>query len=163
MNPLLRNICHLAVREYDRRKRRSPDIPSTPAAPHSLPMRTILALSAFFFMLSVPAAHAGDTVPSYVDLPDAPTIAVDWSKGSPQFVTLGGKRTLTFSNGQKGRRYMLVLRQDSKGSRTVIWPSSVHWPGTYGPTLTTTAGKADYIEFIYNGVSYDMVTITQGL
>jgi hypothetical protein len=126
-------------------------------------MKRTLALSSLLFLLSVAPVCAGDPVPSYVDLADAPVIAVDWSKGNTQAVTLGGDRTLTFSSGQKGGKYTLIIRQDKIGSRTVTWPSSVHWAGNDGPTLTSTAGKADYIGFIYNGVSYDMVGITQGL
>jgi hypothetical protein len=125
--------------------------------------KRILVLTALFFLMPFPVAYAGDTAPSYVELTDAPTITVDWSKGTTQTVTLGGKRALAFLNGQKGGKYILRLRQDATGSRTVTWPSSVHWPGVDGPTLTTTAGKADYIVFIYNGVSYDMVAISQGL
>ena len=125
--------------------------------------KRILVLTALLFLLPIPLAYAGDAAPSYVELADAPTITVDWSKGSIQAVTLGGNRALTFLNGQKGGKYMLRLRQDATGSRTVTWPSSVHWPGANGPTLTTMAGKADYIVFIYNGVSYDMVAISQGL
>jgi hypothetical protein len=88
---------------------------------------------------------------------------VDWSKGDTQTVTLGGNRALAFSNGQKGGKYILIIKQDQTGSRHVTWPSSVHWPGTYGPTLTATAGKKDYIFFIYNGVNYDLVAMSQGL
>lgn len=101
-------------------------------------------------------------VSNYVDLSDAPTITVDWSKGNMQAVTLGGNRSFMFSNGQKGGRYTLIIKQDVTGSRTVTWPSSVHWPGRDGPTLTTTAGKRDYIGFIYKGDSYDMLSIAQG-
>jgi hypothetical protein len=125
--------------------------------------KRIPALSALLFLLSIPPALAGDAAPSYVELTDAPAITVDWSRGSTQTVTLAGNRTLTFLNGQKGGKYILILKQDATGSRTVTWPASVHWPGTYGPPLTTTAGKADYIVLIYNGVSYDMVAISQGL
>jgi hypothetical protein len=119
-----------------------------------------LALSALLLLLPFQLGHAA---PSYVELTDAPTIAVDWGKGDTQAVTLGGNRALTFSNGQKGGKYILIIKQDATGSRLVTWPPSVHWPGTYGPTLTATAGKADYLFFIYNGVSYDLVAMSQGL
>ena len=121
-------------------------------------------------LLPSPAAYASAAAHSYVELPDAPTIAVDWSKGDTQAVTLGGNRALTFSNGQKGGKYLLILKQDATGSRTVTWPSSVRWPG--GPpqtggqpasVLTTTAGKKDYITFFYDGVTYDVVGIVQNL
>ena len=125
-------------------------------------MKRHLLLSALLFLLFVPFAYAGDAAPSYVELTDAPIIAVDWSKGSTQTVTLHGNRTLTFSGGQKGGKYLLILNQDASGSRTITWPSSVHWPGADGPTLSSTANKTDYISFFYNGVRYDMVAVSQG-
>lgn len=131
-------------------------------------LKRTLALFALLVLVSFPAARASAAAPSYVELADAPTIAVDWSKGDAQTVTLGGNRTLTFSNGQKGGKYLLILRQDATGSRTVTWPSSVRWPG--GPpqtggqpanVLTTTANKTDYLMFFYDGVSYDILTHAQ--
>jgi hypothetical protein len=133
---------------------------SIPSTLRIVPMKRILIFSTLFFLLPLAPGRAA---PSYIELADAPTIAVDWSKGDTQGVTLGGNRILTFSNGQKGGHYTLILRQDATGSRTVTWPPFVHWPGVYGPTLTTTAGKRDYFFFIYNGVSYDMVGMSQGL
>jgi len=115
------------------------------------------------FLFCVSPAMAGEAAPSYLELADAPTIAVDWSKGTTQVVTLGGNRALTFSNGQKGGKYTLILKQDAHGSRLVTWPLTVHWPGINGPTLTSTATKTDYVFFLYNGVSYDMVGFSQGL
>jgi len=117
-------------------------------------------LTAILFLLSSQTAAAA---PSYIQLADSPTIVVDWTKGTTQTVTLGGNREVTFLNGQRGGKYLLIIKQDANGSRLVTWPSSVHWPGTYGPTLTTIAGKADYFFFVYNGSSYDMVGISQGL
>jgi hypothetical protein len=116
-----------------------------------------------FFLLSVPGAHANEAVPSYVELPDAPTIAVDWSRGRTQTIVLHGNRTVTFSNGRKGEKYLLIVRQDDTGSRTLKWPQSVHWPGVFAPTLTTTADRKDYIIFFYDGLSYDALGFTQNL
>jgi hypothetical protein len=125
-------------------------------------MKRLLVLSAFLFLLLVPLAYAGESVTPPVELADAPIIAVDWSRGASQMVTLHGNRTLSFSNGQKGGKYLLILKQDAIGSRTVTWPSSVHWPGANGPTLSSTANTTDYISFFHNGVSYDMVAVSQG-
>jgi hypothetical protein len=131
-------------------------------------MKRLLALSAFLFLFSLQPAFAGNAEPSYVDLVDAPTITVDWSKGDTQAVALGGDRTLVFKNGQKGGRYTLILKQDATGSRKVVWPESVRWPG--GPpqtggvpanVLTTTANRKDFLTFLYDGVSYDVLEISQ--
>lgn len=98
-----------------------------------------------------------------VTLTDAATIAVDWSQGNIQSVTLGGNRTFTFANPVDGARYILIIKQDATGSRTATWPATVRWPGGTAPTLTTTASKTDYITFIYNGVDskYDGVALSQ--
>ena len=127
-----------------------------------MPAKRIIALSALLFLLPVSPAHAAKAAPSYVELTDAPTITVDWSRGDTQTVTLHGDRKLAFTNGQKGGKYLLILKQDARGSRTVKWPSSVHWPGFLGPTLTAAAHKRDYISFFYNGDSYDMLAVSQG-
>ena len=107
-------------------------------------MKRILALAVFLILLSVPPARAGSSAASTVDLKDDPTITVDTERRHPA-VALGGNRTLVFSNGQKGGKYLLVLKQDATGSRTVTLPSSVRWPGrtplVNPPLLTTTAGK----------------------
>ena len=126
-----------------------------------MPIKRVLALWALLFLLPLQPASASESAASYVDLKDGPTITVDWSKATTQFVTLGGNRAFVFLNGQKGKHYTLLIKQDATGSRTVTWPSSVRWPGTQGPPLTTTAGKADYIGFIYNGVTYDALAISQ--
>lgn len=126
-------------------------------------MQRILALAALLFLLSVPAVFASDVPPLYAELADAPTITVDWSKGKTQAVTLGGNRTFSFLNAQKGAHFTLILKQDATGSRTVIWPQSVHWPGVTLPILTTTANRKDYITFFYDGVSFDVVGFAQNL
>jgi len=126
-----------------------------------MPIKSLLALSALLFLLSVPVAYAGDAAPSYVELTDKPTITVDWSKGNTQAVTLHGNRAFTFSNALKGWKYLLILKQDATGSRIVTWPSSVRWPGVTGPTLATTAGKTDYLTFFYNGATYDGIEFSQ--
>jgi hypothetical protein len=126
-------------------------------------MKRILALAALLSLLPVPVVFASDTAPSYVELTDAPTISVDWSKGKTQSVTLGGNRKLAFVNGHKGGHYTLILKQDATGSRIVTWPQSVHWPGVTPPMLTTTANKKDYISFFYDGMSYDALGLAQNL
>jgi hypothetical protein len=133
-----------------------------------MPIKRIVFLSVLPFLLSVQFAYAGEAVTPPVELADAPTLAVDWSKGDIQTVTLHGNRALTFSNGWKGGRYTLIITQDATGSRTVTWPSSVRWSGGPPQTkglpaniLTTTADKTDYITFFYNGVTYDVLGLAQ--
>jgi len=123
--------------------------------------------SAMTFLVVVLATLTvyADTPPAYVELDDGPTIVVDWSRSSTQAVTLHGNRTFIFAKGQRGGKYLLIVKQDESGSRTVTWPTSVHWPGdqTQAPTLTTTGNKKDYITFFYDGLTYDLVGFSQGL
>jgi len=123
-------------------------------------MKCPAPLASLFFLLFIAPAAAD---PSYVDLTDSPTITVDWSKGNSQAVTLHGNRAFTFSNGQKGGHYLLIIKQDTTGSRAVTWPPSVHWPGENSPPppLTTTANKKDYISFFFDGTTYDLIAISQ--
>jgi hypothetical protein len=44
--------------------------------------------------------------------------------------------------------------QDATGSRTVTWPSSVKWPASTAPTITSTASKGDKFVFTADGVNW---------
>lgn len=72
----------------------------------------------------------------------------DVDKGNVRVVTLGGNRTLALSNVDVGQKFVLVLKQDGTGSRTVTWFSGISWPAGVVPTLTTTASKHDVFGFI---------------
>jgi hypothetical protein len=63
---------------------------------------------------------------------------------------------------------MLILQQDTTGSRKVVWPSQVGWPGDAPQTrgvpaniLTTTANRKDFFTFLYDGVNYDLLAMSQ--
>lgn len=86
-------------------------------------------------------------------LTDGATIALDWNNGNVQSVTLGGNRTFTFANPKDGGRYLIILKQDATGSRTLTWPT-IKWAGGSAPTLTTTANKYDIISLVYDGTNY---------
>lgn len=76
---------------------------------------------------------------------DGATVTFDLSLGNIQTVTLGGNRTLAFSNTTAGQCVMLELKQDATGTRTVTWPAGISWAGGVAPTLTTTINKTDAI------------------
>lgn len=76
-------------------------------------------------------------------------ITLDWDNGNTQLVTLTGNATFTLSNPKDGFRYLIVLKQDGTGSRTVTWPSSVKWQAGTAPTLSTTAGKVDIVTLVW--------------
>jgi hypothetical protein len=63
-------------------------------------------------------------------------------------LTLDANCTLTFPTAGAGKSFTLVLVQDATGSRTVTWPGTVKWSGGVAPTLSTGAGKIDYLTFM---------------
>ena len=80
---------------------------------------------------------------------DGGTITFDMNESNTHMTTLGGTRTLAVSNVASGQKFMLRLKQDSTGSRTVNWFSTIYWAeGGTAPTLTTTANKADLFGFL---------------
>jgi len=81
-------------------------------------------------------------------------LTLDFVSGNCQALTLTGNCTLTFLNTKPAGRYLLELKQDGTGSRTVTFPSEVKWSGGVAPTLTTTASKTDIITLYFNGTSY---------
>jgi hypothetical protein len=102
--------------------------------------------------------HALDVTGSYysrlVSLVDNSTIDIDWDAGNTQTVTLGGNRTLALSDGRAGGEYSLILKQDSTGGRTVVWPSDIKWPSGVAPTLSSDPSAIDIVRFLYDGSDY---------
>ncbi len=83
----------------------------------------------------------GAIVTTEKSLTDSSTITIDWTQGNQQLVTLGGNRTIAFSNFIPGSTLRFIVCQDATGSRTLTWPASVSWSGATAPTLTTTANN----------------------
>jgi hypothetical protein len=79
---------------------------------------------------------------------DGATVTFNLSSGRNQIVTLGGNRTLALSNVTTGWAFVLHLKQDGTGSRTVTWFTTIAWAGGVAPTLTTTINKTDSFGFI---------------
>jgi hypothetical protein len=76
------------------------------------------------------------------------TFDIDWSEGIVQTVELATNATMTWSNLEAGKRYGLVVEQDSTGSRLLTWPGAAKHPGGSPPTLTTTGGSKDVFVII---------------
>jgi len=79
---------------------------------------------------------------------------INWSSGNEHRLVLGANITLTFSNGVTGGRYVLLLVQDSTGSRTVTWPGAVKWGNAGVSTLSTTGSTVDLFTFLFDGTNY---------
>jgi hypothetical protein len=79
---------------------------------------------------------------------------IDLANGSVQILTLTGNCTFTFPTAAAGKSFIMLLKQDGTGSRTVTWPSAVKWPGGTAPTITSTASKLDKYIFTSDGTNW---------
>jgi hypothetical protein len=80
---------------------------------------------------------------------------VNWNDSNVQTFTLNAATTtFTFSNGQAGATYILIIRQNASGSQVITWPGTVAWTGAATPTMTSTASRYDVFTFIFDGSKY---------
>ena len=59
-----------------------------------------------------------------------------------------------------GKSFIIMLKQDATGSRTVTW-TTVVWGGGTAPTITSTASKMDIYSFFSDGTNWYGATIGQ--
>lgn len=90
-----------------------------------------------------------------VTLTDAATIATDASLSNQFRVTLGGNRTLgNPTNPTDGQKVMWELIQDGTGSRTITLDTAFALGTDISSiTLSTTAGKRDFLGAVYNSTT----------
>ena len=90
------------------------------------------------------------TLPGNISsLSDAATIATDLSVNSTFTVTLGGNRTMANpTNLIPGQTGSIFIVQDDTGSRTLAWGSYWNFIDGTAPTLTTTAGAVDRVDYV---------------
>lgn len=78
------------------------------------------------------------TVTNYVETPysanSSTAITLDLANGTVQIITLTGTCTITMPTATSGKSFILLLKQDATGSRTVTW-TTVKWPGGTAPTI----------------------------
>ena len=88
-------------------------------------------------------------------LSDGANISWDLSSNQVATVTLGGNRTLDApSNQVAGCTYILIVKQDGTGSRTLNTSASAYkFPGGTEPTLSTGANAVDILTFVSDGSS----------
>ena len=87
-------------------------------------------------------------------------ITVSLANGTVQQLTLTGNATITMPAATAGKSFVIMLKQDGTGGRTVTW-STVVWPGGTAPTITSTASKQDIFSFFADGTSWYGATIGQ--
>lgn len=87
----------------------------------------------------------------------AATATLDLALSNHHRITMpAGNITIALTHDTVGQKFIIDITQDSVGSRTVTWFTTIKWAGGVAPTLTTTANKRDTLGFIVTGAStYD--------
>ena len=106
------------------------------------------------------AKYTGQAYTELNTISSASTITPDWNDGNTQTVELTSASTTIAdpSNIKVGATYMLILKQDGTGSRTVSFGSKYKFSGGTAPTLTTGANKADVITLVAYSANILMCT-----
>ena len=79
----------------------------------------------------------------------ASTITLDLGASVHHSVTLAHNTTFADpSNEVVGESGSIIITQDGTGSRTAAWNSAWKWTGGTAPTLSTTAGAVDRIDYL---------------
>ena len=116
--------------------------------------------------LRVASMDAGAIYPIPVTLTDGANITWDASQGNYYVVTLKGQpRNLNNpSGGKQGQKIVIMVSQDSTGSRKMGFGTNFAFGSTVTSfDATTTAGIHDYIGLIKGpGVSWDVVAVDKG-
>jgi len=109
-------------------------------------------------------ALTNPTVTNYVETPytanSSTAITLALTNGTVQIITLTGTCTITMPTATSGKSFILLLKQDGTGSRTVTW-STVKWAGGTAPTITSTASKQDILSFFADGTNWYGVVVAQ--
>ena len=104
------------------------------------------------------------TVTNYVETPysanSSTAITLDLANGTVQIITLTGNATITMPTATSGKSFIMYLKQDATGSRTVTW-STVKWAGGTAPTITSTASRQDILSFFADGTNWYGVVVGQ--
>jgi hypothetical protein len=80
--------------------------------------------------------------------------AIDWGAGHIYNLTLEGSGSITFTNPANPGLFILKIKQDATGSRTLAWPYEKFAGGGTAPTLSTGANQEDIFHILYDGTSY---------
>jgi len=93
------------------------------------------------------------------------TVTLDLSLSNQHDIVMpAGNITIVLSNDTNNQMFTVSITQDSGGSRTVGWFSTIRWAGGSAPTLTTTAGKRDMLIFKRTGSgTYDGFIVGQNI
>lgn len=102
------------------------------------------------------------TVTNYVETTftanSSTAITLDLANGTVQIITLTGNATITMPTATSGKSFIIMLKQDATGSRSVTW-STVKYPGGTAPTITATASRQDIFSFFADGTNWYGTTV----
>jgi hypothetical protein len=102
------------------------------------------------------------TVTNYVETPftanSSTAITLALTNGTVQIITLTGNATITMPTATSGKSFIMFLKQDATGSRTVTW-STVKWAGGTAPTITSIASRMDILSFFADGTNWYGVSV----
>mgnify|MGYP001322031455 FL=1 len=120
---------------------------------------TIPASTTTLAGLAISQAFTKGQAGTPVALTDASSVAVDLSLANNFTLTLAGNRTLAApTNVTAGQSGVIVVTQDSTGSRTLAYNSIYKFAGGTAPTLTTTASAVDVLAYYVE--SSTRITVT---
>lgn len=109
-------------------------------------------------------ALTNPTVTNYVETAysanSSTAITLALTNGTVQIITLTGNATITMPSAVAGKSFIMYLKQDATGSRSVTW-STVKWAGNTAPTITGTASQMDIYSFFSDGTNWYGVTVGQ--
>jgi hypothetical protein len=102
------------------------------------------------------------TVTNYTETPftanSSTAITIVLTNGTVQIITLTGNATITMPTATSGKSFIMFLKQDATGSRSVTW-STVKWAGGTAPTITATASRQDIFSFFADGTNWYGATL----
>ena len=94
-------------------------------------------------------------------LTDAASIAWALDPSKIASVTLGGNRLLSNPTGkQAGGTYLLIVKQDATGTRTLAYGTEYKFPSGIKPLIPVTANSVTILTFVTDGVN--MYGLSQG-
>jgi hypothetical protein len=85
------------------------------------------------------------------------SITVDWNASDVQIVTLTGNATINFSNPRAGGKYVLLVKQDGTGGRTITWGNNI----VCGIQLNPTANSITAFFFVYDSTNSKYICVQQ--
>ena len=82
-------------------------------------------------------------------------VTIDFTKGNKVQLNMPtSNATLTFNPPSKPCNLVLIVVQDSTGSRAITWNTTIKWVNEVTPSLTPIGNGIDIISFLYDGTNW---------